>query len=127
MNLYNMVLKSGDASKPHSKRNVGNALVHIEHYRSFFLSKNVLRCHSCRPATDKQTKSDRKLKVAIFEFVDRFNACICSSLQMPRHKELTKGHRKKYSGVSFSTFHVDKTSPRELMSHCRTISSAQVP
>lgn len=49
---------------------------------SFFFSKKVFRCHSCNPATDKQTKSESKLNHAIFVFVLLFRSCISSSLPL---------------------------------------------
>lgn len=48
---------------------------------SFFFSKKVFKCHICKPATDKQTKSERKLNQAILELVLRFSSCISSSLE----------------------------------------------
>lgn len=47
---------------------------------SFFFSKKDFKCHSCKPATDKQTKRDRKLRNAILELVELFSSCISSSL-----------------------------------------------
>ena len=49
-------------------------------YSSFFLSKKVFRCHSCKPATDKQMPSERNPSQAILEFVRLFRSCISSSL-----------------------------------------------
>lgn len=42
----------------------------MQNYRSFFLSKYDFRCQSCKPATDKHTTIERKLRPAILEFVD---------------------------------------------------------
>lgn len=53
---------------------------------SFFFSKKVFRCHSCSPATDKQTKSESKLSQNILLLVALFSSCISSSLQIEKHK-----------------------------------------
>ena len=47
---------------------------------SFFFSKKDFKCQNWKPATDKQTPSDKKLNHAIFEFVDLFSSCISSPL-----------------------------------------------
>lgn len=69
----------------------------------FFFSKKDFKCHSCRPATDKQTKSDRKLKNAILELVDLLSSCISSSLDgwhKVKYKKQT--HQSKTHFVFFS-------------------------
>ena len=49
-------------------------------YSNFFLSKKVFRCHSCKPATDKQMPRERNPSQTILEFVRLFRSCISSSL-----------------------------------------------
>jgi hypothetical protein len=48
---------------------------------SFFFSKKDFKCHSCNPATDKQTKSESKLNQNILLSVDLLSSCISSSLE----------------------------------------------
>jgi hypothetical protein len=48
---------------------------------SFFFSKKDFKCHSCNPATDKQTKSESKLNQNILLSVVLLSSCISSSLE----------------------------------------------
>jgi hypothetical protein len=59
-----------------------------ENYSSFFLSKKVFRCHSCKPATDKQMPSERNPSQAMLELVLLFRFCVSSSLDKNAVSEL---------------------------------------
>lgn len=103
----------------------------------FFFSKKVFRCHSCSPATDKQTASERILIHAILEFVDLFSSCISSSLSGSTRTHV-KGNSTRdnilvspwirWVDKTFNiTCHEDRTSHHGWNLWCLAISLALAP
>ena len=101
---------------------------------SFFLSKNIFKCQICITTTTKQTMSEKKLNVAIFELVDLIRTCIDSSLQKKvkasfglQFQEFTVDKLFAFVYQCNLTSRIDNTSHRESRRWYQTISSSPFP